>query len=127
MSATRPDLASAFRANRVEAIAGLGTRTAKEAETAYAEIVSLVLVMNAEINQAQKRGTGSEGTISDELLERLLTWIPELRKKLAEIAARLQFQSCSIAVLGPAPAVSVTVTFGAGRTARRSAGTLATT
>jgi 2,4-dienoyl-CoA reductase-like NADH-dependent reductase (Old Yellow Enzyme family) len=106
------DLSAAFRANRTEAIDELSTATPPEAEAAYAEIVGLVIVMNAEIHQDQSRGTGSEGMISDELLERLKQWIKALRPKLAEIARQLSFQSCSIAVVGPVPSVSVTVTFG---------------
>jgi hypothetical protein len=112
LSVASEDLAAAFRANRIEAITKLSTKTPADAEVAYAEIVGLVIVMNAEIHQGQSRGTGSEGSISDELLERLKRWIKELRQKLAEIAAQLRFQSCSIAVIGPVPSVSVTVTFG---------------
>ena len=103
MTETTVDLAAAFRADRVGAIAELSTDTIAAAERAYAEIVALVLVMNAEIHDAQKRGTGTEGTISDELLARIRTWIAQIRQKLVAIAARLEFQSCSIAVLGPHP------------------------
>jgi 2,4-dienoyl-CoA reductase-like NADH-dependent reductase (Old Yellow Enzyme family) len=109
---TTVDLAAAFRANRIEAVDELSTATPAEAEAAYAEIVGLIIVMNAEIHQDQSRGTGSEGNISDDLLQRLKQWIKALRKKLADIAAQLDFQSCSIAVIGPVPSVSVTVTFG---------------
>jgi 2,4-dienoyl-CoA reductase-like NADH-dependent reductase (Old Yellow Enzyme family) len=109
---TTVDLSAAFRANRIEAIDELSTATPAEAEAAYAEIVGLIIVMNAEIHQDQSRGTGSEGNISDDLLQRLKQWIKALRKKLADIAAQLDFQSCSIAVIGPVPSVSVTVTFG---------------
>jgi 2,4-dienoyl-CoA reductase-like NADH-dependent reductase (Old Yellow Enzyme family) len=112
MSVATVNLAAAFRANRIAAIAELPTNTAASAEAAYAEIVALVIVMNAEIHQDQSRGTGSEGNISDELLAHLKPWISELRKKLAAIAKQLKFQSCSIAVIGPVPSVSVTVTFG---------------
>jgi hypothetical protein len=106
------DLSAAFRANRIEAISKLSTATPTDAEDAYAEIVGLVMVMNAEIHQDQSRGTGSEGSISDELLDRLKSWIKALRSKLADIAKTLDFHSCSIAVVGPVPSVSVTVTFG---------------
>jgi hypothetical protein len=106
------DLAVAFRSNRIEAIGELKTATAAQAEDAYAEIVGLVIEMNAEIHQDQSRGVGVAGSISDALLERLKSWIKELRKLLVAIAAKLKFQSCSIAVVGPVPSVSVTVTFG---------------
>ncbi|HEX2701888.1 MAG TPA: hypothetical protein VHM72_00455 [Solirubrobacteraceae bacterium] len=109
---TTVDLATAFRANRIGAIDELSTATPADAESAYAEIVGLIIVMNAEIHQDQSRGTGVEGSISDDLLERLKQWIKALRKKLADIAKQLNFQSCSIAVIGPVPSVSVTVTFG---------------
>jgi hypothetical protein len=112
MSIATVDLSAAFRANRIDAIDELSTATPPEAEDAYAEIVGLIIVMNAEIHQDQSRGTGSEGSISDDLLERLKQWIKALRKKLADIARQLGFQSCSIAVIGPVPSVSVTVTFG---------------
>ena len=78
----------------------------------HMSIATVDLVMNAEIHQDQSRGTGSEGSISDDLLGRLKQWIKALRKKLADIARQLGFQSCSIAVIGPVPSVSVTVTFG---------------
>jgi hypothetical protein len=109
---TAPDLSAAFLANRVAAIDELSTATVADAEDAYGEIVGLVIVMNAEIHQDQSRGTGVAGSISDDLLQRLKSWIKAVRKKLAEIAKKLNFQSCSIAVVGPVPSVSVTVTFG---------------
>lgn len=112
MSVADVDLAAAFRSNRIEAIGELKTATTAEAEDAYAEIVGLVIVMNAEIHQDQSRGVGVAGSISDALLERLKSWIKALRRLLAAIAVKLKFQSCSIAVVGPVPSVSVTVTFG---------------
>ena len=56
VSYTHLDLSAAFRANRIDAIDELSTATPPEAEDAYAEIVGLIIVMNAEIHQDQSRG-----------------------------------------------------------------------